>query len=164
MIEASPSASRSGMRTLGNAPHESGGALRRFSTHQHPFYCGIDLQARSMSVWIVPHTGAMRLHRHMPAAPAPFLTAVAPERDGLGGAVACVFPCSWLADRCAEAGLPCLLGHALSRKALHGGTAKNDPIASQQIAALLRGGMRPPASVSPADMRATRDLFRRRPP
>jgi transposase len=48
-------------------------------------------------------------------------------------------------------------------QALHGGKAKNDPIDSQKIAALLRGGMLPHAYGYPAAMRATRDLRRRRP-
>ena len=56
------------------------------------------------------------------------------------------------------------MGHALSRKALQGATANNDKIASQKIAALLRGGMLPQASVYPAEMRATRDRLRRRTP
>jgi transposase len=47
-------------------------------------------------------------------------------------------------------------------KAIHGGKAKNDKIDSQKIAVLLRGGMLPQAYVYPADMRATRDLLRRR--
>jgi transposase len=47
-------------------------------------------------------------------------------------------------------------------KAIHGGKAKNDKIDSQKIAALLRGGMLPTAYVYPAQMRATRDLLRRR--
>jgi transposase len=47
-------------------------------------------------------------------------------------------------------------------KAIHGGKAKNDTIESQKIAALLRGGMLPQAYVYPAQMRATRDLLRRR--
>jgi transposase len=47
-------------------------------------------------------------------------------------------------------------------KAIHGGKATNDKIDSQKIAALLRGGMLPKAYVYPADMRATRDLLRRR--
>jgi transposase len=46
--------------------------------------------------------------------------------------------------------------------ALHGGKAQNDTIDSHQIAALLRGGMLPQASVYPATMRSTRDLLRRR--
>ena len=55
-----------------------------------------------------------------------------------------------------------MLGHALYMKAIHGGKAKHDTIDSQKIAALLRGGMLPQASVYPAQMRATRDLLRRR--
>src|SRR6266446_9871912 len=73
-----------------------------------------------------------------------------------------MFTWYWLADRCAAHGIPCVLGHALSRKAMHGDTAKNEKIDAQTIAVLLRGGMLPQASVSPAEMRATRDLLRRR--
>src|SRR5262245_40600891 len=49
-------------------------------------------------------------------------------------------------------------------KAIHGGKAKNDTIDSPQMAALLRGGRLPQASVYPAQMRAPRDLLRRRRP
>jgi transposase len=87
---------------------------------------------------------------------------VAPYRDGLGGAVDCLFTWYWLADRWAEQGLPFVLGHALYRKALHAGKAKYDQIDSQQIAALRRGGRLPQADGAPAEMRATRDLLRRR--
>jgi hypothetical protein len=47
-------------------------------------------------------------------------------------------------------------------KAIHGGKAKHDQIDSQKMTALLRGGMLPQAYVYPAEMRATRDLLRRR--
>jgi transposase len=47
-------------------------------------------------------------------------------------------------------------------KAIHGGKAKNDRIDAHKIAVLLRGGMIPQAYVYPAEMRATRDLLRRR--
>jgi transposase len=134
----------------------------RCSTTPHPFSCGIDLHARAMYVCVLRHDGAMLRHRNMQAAPEPFLTAVAPYRNGLVVAVACL--CTWYgrADRCAAAGIPCVLGHALAMQAIHGGTAKNDKIASQKIAPLLRGGMLPQASVSPAELRATRDRLRRR--
>jgi len=73
-------------------------------------------------------------------------------------------PGTWLADLCAQEGIPFVLGHALSMKAIHGGKAKHDTIDPQNIAALRRGGMLPQASVYPAAMRATRDLLRRRMP
>jgi len=47
-------------------------------------------------------------------------------------------------------------------KAIHGGKATNDKIDAQKIAVLLRGGMPPQADVYPSEMRATRDLLRRR--
>jgi transposase len=134
----------------------------RFYTNQHSFYCGIDLHARSMYVCVLKQDGEMLLHRNMQAAPEPFLKAVAPYRDGLVVAVECIFTWYWLADLCADEGIPFVLGHALYMKAIHGGKAKNDKIDSQKIAALLRGGMLPQAYVYPAQMRATRDLLRRR--
>src|SRR5207253_7347959 len=76
--------------------------------------------------------------------------------------VECIFTWYWLADLCAREGLPFVLGHALYMKAIHGGKAKNDKIDAQKIAVLLRGGMLPQAYVYPAEMRATRDLLRRR--
>jgi transposase len=71
-------------------------------------------------------------------------------------------PGTWLADLCEDEGIPFVLGHALYMRAIHGGTAKNDRIDSHKIAALLRGGLMPQASVYPRRMRATRDLLRRR--
>src|SRR5918993_645684 len=133
-----------------------------FYTKQHQFYCGIDLHARSMYVCIVNRDGEILVHRNMKAAPEPFLKAVAPYRDGLVVAVECIFTWYWLADLCTQEGIPFVLGHALYMKAIHGGKAKNDKIDSHKIAVLLRGGMLPQAYVYPADMRATRDLLRRR--
>jgi transposase len=134
----------------------------RFYTKQHAFYCGIDLHARSMYVCIVNQEGDILLHHNMKAAPDPFLKAVAPYRDGLVVAVECIFTWYWLADLCADESIPFILGHALYMKAIHGGKAKHDTIDAQKIAALLRGGMLTQAYVYPAQMRATRDLRRRR--
>src|SRR5918994_7669423 len=123
-----------------NPVNKKGGDLMRFYTHQHPFYCGIDLHARSMYVCILSHDGEILLHRNMKAAPEPFLKAVAPYRDGLVVAVECIFTWYWLADLCAQEGIPFVLGHALYMKAIHGGKAKHDTSESHKIAALLRGG------------------------
>ena len=134
----------------------------RFYTKQHPFYCGIDLHARTMYVCILSQGGEVVLHRNMKAGPDALLKALAPYRDQIVIAVECVFTWYWLADLCAREGIPFVLGHALSMKAIHGGKAKNDKIDAQKIAVLLRGGMLPQAYVYPAEMRATRDLLRRR--
>jgi len=107
---------------------------------------------------IVSRDGDILLHRHMQAAPEPFLQAIAPYRAGLVVAVECRLTWDGLADLCAQAGLAVVLGHALSMKAIHGGNANHDTIASHTMAILRRGGLLPPAYVYPAPMRATRDL------
>jgi len=115
-----------------------------------------------MYLCILNQDGESLVHRNMPAGPDPFLKAIAPYREDLVVCVECLFTWYGLADLCAREGMPFVLGHALYRKAIHGGKAKNEKIDAQKIAILLRGGMWPQAYVSPADMRATRDLLRRR--
>jgi transposase len=134
----------------------------RFYTQQHQFYCGIDLHARTMYLCILNRDGEILVHRNMKTRPDTFLTAIAPYREELVVCVECIFTWYWLADLCAREGIPFVLGHALYMKAIHGGKAKNDKIDAQKIAVLLRGGMLPQAYVYPAEMRATRDLLRRR--
>jgi hypothetical protein len=80
----------------------------RFDTNRHPLYWGIDLHARSMYVCVLSHEGEIVLHRDMNAAPEPFLKAVAPYRDGLVVAVECISTWCWLADLCAQEGMPCI--------------------------------------------------------
>jgi transposase len=134
----------------------------RFYTQQHKFYCGIDLHARTMYVCVLNQGGEVLLHRDMKAAPGPFLQAIAPYREDVVVCVECIFTWYWLADLCAQEGIPFVLGHALYMKAIHGGKAKNDRIDAHKIAVLWRGGMLPQAYVYPAGMRATPDLLRRR--
>lgn len=55
----------------------------RFYTQQHQLYCGIDLHARTMSLCLLNRDGDILVHRHMPAGPDPFLTAIAPSREDL---------------------------------------------------------------------------------
>ena len=54
---------------------------RRFYTTQHPFSCGIDLHARTMSLCILNQAGETLLHRNMPATPAALLKAMAPYHE-----------------------------------------------------------------------------------
>lgn len=134
----------------------------RFYTNQHRYYCGIDLHARRMYMCVLDAEGKVRVHRNGPATPEHFLNVIAPYRDDLVVAVECIFTWYWVADLCAQQGIPFVLGHALYMKAIHGGKAKNDKIDAHKIAVLLRGGMLPMAYAYPREMRATRDLLRRR--
>ena len=134
----------------------------RFYTQAHQFYCGIDLHARSMYLCILDPQGEIQLHRNMATTPAAFLKAVQPFRDDLVVAVECIFTWYWLADLCTREGIKFVLGHALYMKAIHGGKAKNDKIDAYKIATLLGGGTLAQAYVYPPQMRAPRDLLRRR--
>ena len=98
----------------------------------------------------------------MRAKPNEFLRAVKPFRDGLVVGVECMFTGYWLADLRLDESLDFILGHALYMKAIHGGKHKDDRIDSEKIARLMRGGTFPLSYVYPREMRAARDLLRRR--
>jgi len=115
-----------------------------------------------MYICVLDAEGQIRVHRNGPATPEHFLTTIAAYREDLVVAVECIFTWYWLADLCAQEGIAFVLGHALYMKAIHGGKAKNDKIDAHKIAVLVRGGMLPMAYVYPREMRATRDLLRRR--
>lgn len=134
----------------------------RFYQQQHPYYCGVDLHARTLHVCIVAADGRTREHANLPCDPVRFLKLIEPYREQLVVSCECLFAWYWLADLCREERITFVLGHALYMKAIHGGKAKTDKIDSEKIARLLKGGMLPQAYVYPKEMRATRDLLRRR--
>jgi hypothetical protein len=117
----------------------------RFYNQPHQFYCGVDLHARTMYLCVFNHAGQKRLHQEVPSEPAALLAALAPYRADLVIACECMFAWYWLADLCARERIAFVLGHALYRKAIHGGKSKNDRIDSEKIATLLRGGNLPQA-------------------
>jgi transposase len=134
----------------------------RFYDGQHRFYCGVDLHTKRMYLCIFDHEGNKRLHRNMRAKPHDFLSAIQGFRDDLVVGVECMFTWYWLADLCQDENIKFILGHALYMKAIHGGKKKDDKIDSEKIARLMRGGTFPLSYVYPREMRATRDLLRRR--
>jgi len=134
----------------------------RFYTKQHRYYCGIDLHARSMYVCILDNEGNTLVHQNMKSCRERFLALIQPYQQDLVVAVECIFTWYWIADLCRQQGIAFVLRHALYMRAIHGGKAKNDKIDSQKIALLLKGGLIPHAYAYPAEMRATRDLLRRR--
>jgi transposase len=126
------------------------------------YYCGIDLHARSMYVCIMDRSGNILFHREMRNEFSLLLAALEPYRPQVAIGVESTFNWYWLADGCRSAGIPFYLGHALYMKAVHGGKKKNDRIDSKVITDLLRGNLFPLAYPYPQQMRATRDLLRRR--
>lgn len=134
----------------------------RFYNGQHRYYCGVDLHTKRMYVCILDQEGNTRLHRNMRAKPHDFLSAIEGFRDDLVVGAECMFTWYWLADLCLEQEIKFILGHALYMKAIHGGKKKDDKLDSEKIARLMRGGTFPLSYVYPREMRATRDLVRRR--
>jgi transposase len=128
----------------------------------HRFYCGVDLHARSLFTHILDHKGRTVFERDLPADPAVFLKAIKPFRKDLVVGCECMFAWYWLADLCADQGIPFALGHALAMKHIHQGKSKSDKIDAAKLAAMLRGGLFPLAYAYPRAKRQTRDLLRRR--
>jgi transposase len=126
------------------------------------FYAGVDLHARSLFLCVLDRDGQECFARNLPAAPAPFLQAVAPFRDGLLVACECVHCWYWLADTCRDHAIPFVLGHAWAMKAVHGCKSKCDRKDAEAIARLLKGGNFPPAYAYPKERRGLRDLLRAR--
>jgi transposase len=115
-----------------------------------------------MYLCILDHEGNKLLHRNVRAKPREFLAAIDGFREDLVVGAECMFTWYWLADLCLEQEIKFILGHALYMKAIHGGKKKDDKLDSEKIARLMRGGTFPLSYVYPREMRATRDLVRRR--
>jgi transposase len=115
-----------------------------------------------MYLCILDHEGTKLLHRNVRAKPRDFLAAIAGFRDDLIVGAECMFTWYWLADLCVDEKIKFVLGHALYMKDIHGGKKKDDKLDSEKIARLMRGGTFPLSYVYPREMRATRDLVRRR--
>ncbi len=133
-----------------------------FYNNIHPFYCGIDLHARTLYVCIIDEQGNTCLHKEIPANPDKLFQLLEPYIGNIIVGVECMHCWYWVSDFCQHLTVDFILGHALYMKAIHGGKAKNDRIDSYKIACLIKGGNFPLAYVYPKEMRATRDLLRRR--
>ena len=133
-----------------------------FYNNMHPYYCGIDLHARILYVCIIDQLGEILVHKEISANPQNLLKLLEPYRGNIVVGVECMHCWYWVSDFCQNHSIDFILGHALYMKAIHGGKAKNDRIDSFKIAKLIRGGNFPLAYTYPKEMRATRDLLRRR--
>ncbi len=133
-----------------------------FYNNTHPYYCGIDLHARTLYVCIIDQQGETCVHKEIPAEPKRLKQLLELYIGNVVVGVECMHCWYWVSDFCEDLSIDFILGHALYMKAIHGGKAKNDRIDSYKIANLIRGGNFPLAYVYPKEMRATRDLLRRR--
>jgi transposase len=133
-----------------------------FYTNTHPYYCGIDLHARLLYVCIIDDKNEILVHKKIKDSPEQLLVLLTPYLGNIVLGVECMHCWYWVSDLCRQHDIDFVLGHALYMKAIHGGKTKNDKIDSFKIAKLLRGGNFPLAYNYPNELRATRDLLRRR--
>lgn len=126
------------------------------------YYCGIDLHSRKMYVCVMDRDGRIYYHRNMQNDFDEFKRAVEKYLPNMSVGVESMHSYYWLADSCIEANIPFYLGHAYYMKTIHGGKKKNDKIDSKKIADLMRSNHLPIGYVYPKEMRAARDLLRRR--
>jgi transposase len=134
----------------------------RFYIGQHKYYCGIDLHTRFMFICIIDGEGKIIYHKNHRADADNLLRVLRPYREDIVVCAECIYTWYWMADVCADEGIPFVLGHATYMRAIHGGKTKNDRIDSEKIARLLSANMIPESYVYPAGMRETRTLLRRR--
>ncbi len=105
-----------------------------FCNNTHPYYCGIDLHARSLYVCIIDSDGNTSLHKEISANPADLHNLLEPYIGNIVVGVECMHCWCWASDFCDDMAVDFILGHALYMKAIHGGKAKNDRIDSYKIA------------------------------
>src|SRR5436190_14776069 len=65
--------------------------MMRFYQQQHPFYCGVDLHARTMHVCLVDQAGQVLVHKNIESRPDRFLQLIRPYSEGLAVAAECMF-------------------------------------------------------------------------
>jgi len=133
-----------------------------FLTINADYYCGIDLHGRTMYTTVMDERGDIFFRRNMPNKFPLFFEFMKPFLPNLAVGVESTYNWYWLADGCQEHHISFYLGHALYMKAVRGNKKKMDKIDSKTIANLMRTNLFPPAYAYPREMRATRDLLRRR--
>jgi transposase len=106
--------------------------------------------------------GKVLLKRNLPCDIKVFLSYIEPFKKSLTVGVESTYNWYWLLDKLKEHKITSALGHALYIKRMKGGKHKNDPVDARDIADLLRANRFPLAYDYPSEMRAVRDLLRRR--
>jgi transposase len=134
----------------------------RYAQINSKYVCGIDLHARNMYACVMDEKGEILFHRNMRTDFDQFKKKMAPFLSEMTVGVESTYMYYWLADACREKKIPFFLGHAYYMKTIHGGKTKTDRLDCRKIADLMRTNYYPLAYDYPKEMRATRDLLRRR--
>jgi transposase len=126
------------------------------------FYCGVDVHPKKSYLCILDKSGEKRLGLNLKNNFDNFKETVNPFLPNLAVGCESTYAYYWLADGCHKAGIQFYLCHAMYMKAISGNKQKHDPLDAKTIANLLRTSFFPEAFPYPREMRATRDILRRR--
>ena len=84
-----------------------------FYNNLHPYYCGIDLHARSLYVCIIDQDGHTCVHQEISASPNKLKQLLEPYIGNVVVDVECIHCWYWISDFCDDLGVDFILGHAL---------------------------------------------------
>jgi transposase len=129
---------------------------------QSEFYCGVDVHPKKSYLCVLDKSGEKRLALNLKNNFDNFKETVNSFLPDLAVGCESTYSYYWLADDCSKTGIQFYLGHALYMKAISGNKQKHDPLDARTIANLLRTSCFLEAFPYPREMRATRDLLRRR--
>ena len=126
------------------------------------YFGGIDVHPRRSQICVMDQTGQIMLNRNFQNDFSNLKKIIEPFQAQIALGCESTYTYYWISDGCRQSGIQFYLGHALYMKAISGNKQKHDPLDAKTIANLLRTSYFPEAYSYPKDMRATRDLLRRR--
>ncbi len=126
-------------------------------------YCGIDLHSNNSVVVISDEADSMLYSKRLPNDLAQILAALEIHRVELSGVVVeSTYNWYWLVDGLQEAGYRVHLANTTAIKQYDGLKHRGDESDARHLAHLLRLGLLPEGHIMPKDVRAVRDLVRKR--
>ena len=134
----------------------------KFAQIKTDFVGGIDLHKKSMSICIMDLQGKIYLRKSIPCNFVTLFGILMEYNPQITIGVESTFNWYWLIDELIATKVPVFLGHALYIKRQSGKKNKSDAVDARTIADMLRTNRFPLAYIYPPEMRATRDLLRRR--
>jgi transposase len=131
-------------------------------SNQFKYFCGGDIHSDKSYFNVVDQTGKVVLKKNLPNNFALLKDFLNPVMGDVAIGVESNYNYYWIADGCAKEDIPFYLGHAYYMKAIAANKNKTDSIDAKTIAHLMRANLFPLAYPYPEQMRAVRDLLRRR--
>lgn len=126
-------------------------------------YSGIDLHSNNCLVIVTDENNKVLEEKRVPNDLAALLKLLEPHQDTLAGVVVeSTFNWYWLVDGLMEAGYVVKLANPSAIKKYKGLKHSGDEADARYLAHLLRLGILPTGAILPKDLRATRDLARKR--